>query len=85
MPLCLLFSQHILPVRKYLIALCVSSNLYGIFCLTTFVLGNMRRDARVMWDQNTGRSRGFGFVSFRNQQVALLWKLKTLVCTQDYC
>ena len=27
------------------------------------------RDARVMWDQKTGRSRGFGFVSFRNQQV----------------
>lgn len=22
-----------------------------------------------MWDQKTGRSRGFGFVSFRNQQV----------------
>ncbi|KAI4330711.1 hypothetical protein MLD38_028971 [Melastoma candidum] len=27
-------------------------------------------DARVMWDQNTGRSRGFGFVSFQNQQDA---------------
>ncbi|XP_060205977.1 oligouridylate-binding protein 1B-like isoform X2 [Lycium barbarum] len=27
-------------------------------------------DARVMWDQQTGRSRGFGFVSFRNQQDA---------------
>nr|AFK43627.1 unknown [Lotus japonicus] len=26
-------------------------------------------DARVMWDQQTGRSRGFGFVSFRNQQM----------------
>lgn len=26
-------------------------------------------DARVMWDQKTGRSRGFGFVAFRNQQV----------------
>ncbi|KAJ0674031.1 putative RNA recognition motif domain, nucleotide-binding alpha-beta plait domain superfamily [Helianthus annuus] len=26
-------------------------------------------DARVMWDQKTGRSRGFGFVSFRTQQV----------------
>ncbi|KAL0345001.1 UNVERIFIED_CONTAM: Oligouridylate-binding protein 1 [Sesamum radiatum] len=24
-------------------------------------------DARVMWDQKTGRSRGFGFVSFRNK------------------
>ncbi|XP_010542384.1 PREDICTED: oligouridylate-binding protein 1C-like [Tarenaya hassleriana] len=27
-------------------------------------------DARVMWDLKTGRSRGFGFVSFRNQQDA---------------
>ncbi|XP_031105536.1 oligouridylate-binding protein 1B-like isoform X1 [Ipomoea triloba] len=27
-------------------------------------------DARVMWDQNTGRSRGYGFVSFRNEQDA---------------
>ncbi|KAK1301409.1 Polyadenylate-binding protein RBP45 [Acorus calamus] len=27
-------------------------------------------DARVMWDQKTGRSRGFGFVSFRNQTDA---------------
>ena len=27
-------------------------------------------DARVMWDQKSGRSRGFGLVSFRNQQDA---------------
>lgn len=27
-------------------------------------------DARVMWDNKTGRSRGFGFVSFRNQHDA---------------
>ncbi|KAI4996676.1 hypothetical protein ZWY2020_051596 [Hordeum vulgare] len=32
-------------------------------------------DARVMWDQQSGRSRGFGFVSFRNQQVVLPWKV----------
>uniref|UniRef100_A0A453HXW4 RRM domain-containing protein n=1 Tax=Aegilops tauschii subsp. strangulata TaxID=200361 RepID=A0A453HXW4_AEGTS len=40
-------------------------------------------DARVMWDQQTGRSRGFGFVSFRNQQVVSPWQLKTLVWTQN--
>lgn len=27
-------------------------------------------DARVMWDQNTGKSRGFGFVSFREKADA---------------
>ncbi|KAJ6995388.1 RNA-binding protein 208 isoform X2 [Populus alba] len=27
-------------------------------------------DARVMWDHKTGRSKGYGFVSFRNQQEA---------------
>ncbi|KAL6507125.1 ubiquitin-specific protease ubp1 [Orobanche hederae] len=27
-------------------------------------------DAKVMWDQKTGRSRGFGFVSYRSQQDA---------------
>ncbi|KAL5198850.1 hypothetical protein ABZP36_002362 [Zizania latifolia] len=27
-------------------------------------------DARVMWDQKTGRSRGYGFVSFRDQHDA---------------
>ncbi|CAA6671191.1 unnamed protein product [Spirodela intermedia] len=27
-------------------------------------------DARVMWDHKTGRSRGYGFVSFRNQEDA---------------
>ncbi|KAF5931725.1 hypothetical protein HYC85_027896 [Camellia sinensis] len=33
-------------------------------------------DARVMWDQKTGRSRGFGFVSFRNQQIRCNWATK---------
>jgi len=27
-------------------------------------------DARVMWDQNTGRSRGYGFVAFRQKEDA---------------
>lgn len=27
-------------------------------------------DARVMWDQNTGRSRGYGFVAFRRKEDA---------------
>ena len=28
------------------------------------------RDARVMWDHSTGRSKGYGFVSFRNREDA---------------
>ncbi|EEF46244.1 nucleolysin tia-1, putative [Ricinus communis] len=36
----------------------------------SFALFPSCSDARVMWDQKTGRSRGFGFVSFRNQQDA---------------
>jgi len=39
--------------------------------LIIFIFSGGSRDARVMWDQKTGRSRGFGFVSFRNQQVVL--------------
>ncbi|AQK51290.1 Oligouridylate-binding protein 1C [Zea mays] len=40
-------------------------------------------DARVMWDNKTGRSRGYGFVSFRNQQA---WTTRILLpCfLQDY-
>ena len=30
----------------------------------------MCRDARVMWDHNTGRSKGYGFVSFRRKEDA---------------
>ena len=29
-------------------------------------------DARVMWDHKTGRSKGYGFVSFRDHQVLLI-------------
>ncbi|XP_072990865.1 RNA-binding protein 208-like isoform X2 [Typha latifolia] len=35
-----------------------------------FSVYNNCSDARVMWDNKTGRSRGFGFVSFRSQQDA---------------
>lgn len=28
------------------------------------------RDARVIWDHNTGRSKGYGFVSFRRKEDA---------------
>ncbi|KAG5537991.1 hypothetical protein RHGRI_025178 [Rhododendron griersonianum] len=41
-------------------------------------------DARVMWDQKTGRSRGFGFVSFRNQQDAQS-AINDLTGTDDIC
>lgn len=30
----------------------------------------MCSEARVMWDQTTGKSRGFGFVAFRERQDA---------------
>jgi nucleolysin TIA-1/TIAR len=29
------------------------------------------RDARVMWDVNSGKSRGYGFVAFRDKTVSL--------------
>eukprot|EP00252_Welwitschia_mirabilis_P000999 TRINITY_DN10984_c0_g1_i1.p1 TRINITY_DN10984_c0_g1~~TRINITY_DN10984_c0_g1_i1.p1 ORF type:complete len:472 (-),score=109.05 TRINITY_DN10984_c0_g1_i1:112-1527(-) len=41
------------------------ANLYACFSIYPSI-----SDARVMWDQKSGRSRGFGFVSFRNQQDA---------------
>ena len=40
--------------------------------MTPNLMFSVFRDARVMWDQKTGRSRGFGFVSFRSQQVIIL-------------
>ncbi|PPD97018.1 hypothetical protein GOBAR_DD05967 [Gossypium barbadense] len=42
----------------------------GSAALAIVTLNGRHLDARVMWDQKTGRSRGFGFVSFRNQQDA---------------
>ena len=41
--------------------------------ILTLSIFSLLRDARVMWDQKTGRSRGFGFVSFRNQQVSIFF------------
>ncbi|KAH9626205.1 hypothetical protein KSS87_000084 [Heliosperma pusillum] len=38
--------------------------------MSILTLNGRHLDAKVMWDQKTGRSRGFGFVSFRNQQDA---------------
>jgi len=41
------------------------ATLFAAFCVYSSC-----SDARVMWDQRSGRSRGFGFVSFRSQQEA---------------
>ena len=40
--------------------------IHSVFCPPIF----NDRDARVMWDQKSGRSRGFGFVSYRSQAVS---------------
>jgi len=37
---------------------------------TAFASFGSCTDARVMWDQNTGRSRGYGFVSFKRKEDA---------------
>lgn len=57
--------QFFFFVKMHLVLLYVMSH----FDVYPSVLYTCYRDARVMWDQKTGRSRGFGFVSFRNQQV----------------
>ena len=44
---------------------------YSYFIYLSSFFKNISRDARVMWDHKTGRSKGYGFVSFRNQQVLL--------------
>ena len=35
-----------------------------------FYIAELRRDARVMWDTVTGRSRGYGFVAFATHEEA---------------
>ncbi|KAI7853065.1 hypothetical protein BDC45DRAFT_512191 [Circinella umbellata] len=40
----------------------VLAKAFGVF--------NSMSDARVMWDMNTGKSRGFGFVAFKNKAHA---------------
>jgi hypothetical protein len=52
------------------------------FQLCFFLLSS---DARVMWDQKTGRSRGYGFVSFRNQQVCEYYELDTPAFNSVIC
>ncbi|KAI9317525.1 hypothetical protein BX666DRAFT_1938095 [Dichotomocladium elegans] len=37
---------------------------------SAFTLFRSMSEARVMWDQSTGKSRGFGFVAFRERQDA---------------
>jgi len=34
----------------------------------------MNSDARVMWDINSGKSRGYGFVAFREKAVSKINK-----------
>lgn len=86
-----LASLHILVVRKYLYAFCIillswfTRDFFFRSTYTwTYIWSEINwcsycRDARVMWDQQTGRSRGFGFVSFRNQQ-AWNYRLISPIC-----
>ncbi|KAM3227579.1 hypothetical protein ACQJBY_059374 [Aegilops geniculata] len=62
------FCQFILSVRKCLIAH-VLHPICTVYSALPLQFGNLCSDA-IMWDQKTGRSRGSGFVSFRNQQNA---------------
>lgn len=68
--ICAFLNYNLVMVLLYLIFVdwqwCLCCRVLNHFKLMWFVLSS---DARVMWDQKTGRSRGYGFVSFRNQQV----------------
>ncbi|KAI3779417.1 hypothetical protein L2E82_09134 [Cichorium intybus] len=48
----------------------LSSEVTDVTLFSFFFVYSTCSDARVLWDQKTGRSRGFGFVSFSNQQDA---------------
>jgi hypothetical protein len=51
--------------------------------LHNFIYDTMRnsdRDARVMWDVNSGKSRGYGFVAFRDKTVSAD-RLDVNICT----
>lgn len=70
-----IYTIFILPVFRYVTpwAICYNLTIQDLtICICKcikYLIVLIRRDARVMWDNKTGRSRGFGFVSFRNQQV----------------
>lgn len=72
MQCCSVASLSTQVARKFfqLLTAAIGSEKFEICILIFFDV--VCRDARVMWDQKTGRSRGFGFVSFRNQQVLLV-------------
>lgn len=65
--------------RFYLLNVCVKS-MHSL--ISRHLWAVYYRDARVMWDQKTGRSRGFGFVSFRNQQA---WLESSVLHLLSFC